>query len=90
MSWKITPKGAVQKNGVHFCDLGTANSFAHLDESTVSKKIQYLQKVYNPQQFKSWFTDDLFRSLMRIRGMESNSPSHLAEAFYSRKNLLSF
>ena len=70
-------------------DLGAPNSFVHLDEATVSKKIQYLQQVYNSQQSKSWFADDLFRSLMRIRGMESNSPSHLAEAFYSRKSLVS-
>ena len=43
------------------------------------------QQAYNSQQSKSWFTDDLFRSMMRIRGMESNSPSSFAEAFYSRK-----
>jgi hypothetical protein len=34
---------------------------------------------------RHWFTDDLFRSLLRIRGMESNSPSGFAEAFYVRK-----
>jgi LmbE family N-acetylglucosaminyl deacetylase len=69
-------------------DLGVPNSFVHLQQTTVDKKIQYLQQAYNSQQSKSWFTDDLFRSMMRIRGMESNSPSMLAEAFYSRKCVL--
>ena len=70
-------------------DLGAPNSFFHLDEETCEAKIKYLQQAYNSQQDKAWFTDDLFRSLMRIRGMESNSPTRLAEAFYSRKYIIS-
>ncbi len=71
-------------------DLGRPNSFVHLDEITATKKIEYLQQTYNSQQIKSWFTDDLFWSLMRIRGMESNSSSRIAEAFYSRKSVIEF
>jgi LmbE family N-acetylglucosaminyl deacetylase len=66
-------------------DMGTPNTFIHLNDDVGKKKIAYLQQAYNSQQTKAWFTDDLFRSLMRIRGMESNSPSNIAEAFYSRK-----
>lgn len=69
-------------------DLGAPNSYVNLDEITGSKKIKYLQHAYNSQKTKAWFTDDVFWSLMRIRGMESNSPSRIAEAFYSRKNVL--
>ncbi len=69
-------------------DIGVPNTFVHLDEATGLKKIKYLQQVYNSQRTKAWFTDDLFWSLMRIRGMESNSPSRIAEAFYSRKSVL--
>ena len=69
-------------------DFGNPNSFVHLDETIGTKKIQYLQQAYNSQQTKAWFTDDLFWSIMRIRGMESNSPSRIAEAFYSRKIVL--
>ena len=69
-------------------DIGTPNTFVHLDEATGLKKIKYLQQIYNSQKTKAWFTDDLFWSLMRIRGMESNSPSLIAEAFYSRKSIL--
>ena len=32
-----------------------------------------------------WFTEDLFRALLRLRGMESNAPTGEAEAFYCRK-----
>ena len=70
-------------------DVGTPSSFVHLDKETALKKIEYLQQAYNSQQTKAWFTDDLFWSMMRIRGMESNSPSSVAEAFYSRKSVLS-
>lgn len=71
-------------------DIGAPNTFVHLDEATGLKKIKYLQQVYNSQKTKAWFTDDLFWSLMRMRGMESNSSSRIAEAFYSRKNVLNF
>lgn len=69
-------------------DIGTPNTFIHLDEATGLTKIKYLQQIYNSQKTKAWFTDDLFWSIMRIRGMESNSPSLIAEAFYSRKSVL--
>ena len=66
-------------------DLGRPNVFYAIDAETAQRKIDLLQKVYNSQQQKRWFTDDLFHGLMRIRGMEANSPSNLAEAFYARK-----
>jgi len=69
-------------------DMGIPNSFVHLDQDIARKKITLLQQVYNSQQEKAWFTDDLFWSLMRIRGMESNSPSTVAEAFHTRKTVL--
>jgi hypothetical protein len=40
---------------------------------------------YRTQAGKAWFTADLFRALPRLRGMECNSASGFAEAFYSRK-----
>jgi LmbE family N-acetylglucosaminyl deacetylase len=66
-------------------DLGTPNAFVDVDEATARRKIALLQEIYNSQKTKRWFTDDLFWSLLRIRGMESNSPSRLAEGFYTRK-----
>lgn len=66
-------------------DLGSPNTFIEIEETVAQEKIATLQSVYNSQKDKRWFTDDLFHSLLRLRGMECNSPSQLAEAFYSRK-----
>lgn len=66
-------------------DLGVPNAFVAISEPTARKKIEILQSVYNSQNAKHWFTDDLFWSLLRLRGMEANAPSRLAEAFHSRK-----
>lgn len=69
-------------------DLGAPNVFVHLDEPTVNRKIELLLAHFGSQSERGWFTDDLFRALLRLRGMESNSPSGQAEAFYSRKLVL--
>jgi LmbE family N-acetylglucosaminyl deacetylase len=66
-------------------DLGSPNAFVHIAPSVAEKKIATLSAVYNSQNDKRWFTDDLFHSMMRLRGMESNSPTQLAEGFYTRK-----
>lgn len=66
-------------------DMGQPNTFIELSQDIAQKKIDFLQQVYNTQKQKRWFTNDLFHSIMRIRGMECNSESQLAEAFYTRK-----
>jgi hypothetical protein len=40
---------------------------------------------YGTQRDKRWFSEDTFRGLMRLRGMEAGSASGYAEAFYGRK-----
>ena len=71
-------------------DMGQPNTFIPLTREQGLQKIRLLQEVYNTQQTKNWFTDDLFWSLMRLRGMECNAPSTIAEGFYSRKLTLDF
>jgi LmbE family N-acetylglucosaminyl deacetylase len=66
-------------------DLGSPNTFVHLDGVTAERKISHILEHFPSQGARRWFTADLFRALLRIRGMESNSPSGLAEAFYGRK-----
>ena len=66
-------------------DLGAPNFFVHLDDATCDRKISTLMTHFASQLDHRWFTEDLFRSLLRLRGMESNSPSGKAEAFYSHK-----
>jgi LmbE family N-acetylglucosaminyl deacetylase len=66
-------------------DLGQPNVFVRLDEETVHEKVQHLLEHFPSQGSRRWFREDLFRSLMRLRGMECNAPSGYAEAFYCRK-----
>ena len=70
-------------------DLGHPNFFVPLEEHVCAKKITTIQKCFRSQKQKHWFDDLTFMSIMRLRGVESRSPTRYAEAFYSRKSLLS-
>jgi LmbE family N-acetylglucosaminyl deacetylase len=66
-------------------DLGSPNVFVPLEADLVDRKIQLLLDSFGSQRSRHWFTDDVFRSLMRLRGMEANSPTGYAEGFRCRK-----
>jgi LmbE family N-acetylglucosaminyl deacetylase len=66
-------------------DLGRPSVFMPLEKEVCERKVRYLMQAFQSQQTKRWFQPDTFFSLMRLRGMECNSPSGYAEAFYSRK-----
>jgi LmbE family N-acetylglucosaminyl deacetylase len=69
-------------------DLGQPNVFMPLSRETCQRKIRYIMDAFESQRRKRWFQEDTFFSLMRLRGMECNSPSGHAEAFYCRKLVL--
>ena len=69
-------------------DLGQPNVFVPLEADLYQKKIQGLMDAFQSQRSKRWFEESTFLSLMRLRGMECNSPSGYAEAFYGRKMVL--
>jgi LmbE family N-acetylglucosaminyl deacetylase len=69
-------------------DFGAPNLFVHLDEDLCRRKVRHLLKAFGSQRGRRWFTEDLFRSVLRLRGMESNAPDSYAEAFYCRKLVL--
>jgi len=69
-------------------DMGSPNAFVQLDESTSRRKIETILASFQTQEHRHWFSEDLFLSLLRLRGMECNSPSGYAEAFYCRKMVL--
>ena len=69
-------------------DIGSPNLFVHLSEELCRRKITNLFEHFKSQSNKAWFTEDTFLSMLRIRGMESNSPSKYAEAFYCRKMIV--
>jgi LmbE family N-acetylglucosaminyl deacetylase len=69
-------------------DLGSPNLFFGLDEAICKKKIHNIMVSFRSQSGKQWFTEDTFRALLRIRGVESNAEGRYAEGFYCRKALL--
>lgn len=69
-------------------DLGRPNVFVHLDEETSRLKVESILAVFESQRSKPWFTEDVLVAMLRLRGMESRSPSGFAEAFYCRKLVL--
>jgi LmbE family N-acetylglucosaminyl deacetylase len=66
-------------------DLGRPNTYVPLAEETVRHKLQLLMDGFGSQRDKTWFSEDAFLGLMRLRGIEACAPSGYAEAFYGRK-----
>jgi LmbE family N-acetylglucosaminyl deacetylase len=69
-------------------DMGAPNFFVALDEALCRRKIDHLMTHFASQASRRWFKDDLFSGLLRLRGMECNSATSYAEAFYCRKAML--
>ena len=66
-------------------DLGQPSVFVPLEAEVYQTKVRYIMDTFQSQRTKRWFEEDMFLSLMRLRGMECNAPSGYAEAFYCRK-----
>jgi LmbE family N-acetylglucosaminyl deacetylase len=66
-------------------DLGRPNTYVPLDEEIVQRKVALLMDVFGSQRDKSWFSEDTFLGLMRLRGIEACASNGYAEAFYGRK-----
>ncbi|MCA9192840.1 MAG: PIG-L family deacetylase [Planctomycetales bacterium] len=71
-------------------DLGHPNCYVSIPAKIGERKIDLLLEHFASQGNKSWFNRDTFRALMHIRGLESKSPSGLAEGFICRKALVQF
>jgi LmbE family N-acetylglucosaminyl deacetylase len=69
-------------------DMSAPNAFVPIEEHLHRRKIDHLMSHFGTQRSKRWFQEDLFSSLLRLRGMECNSPSSYAEAFFCRKAVL--
>jgi LmbE family N-acetylglucosaminyl deacetylase len=69
-------------------DLTPTNVYVPVSEAAVQRKVELLLDNFPSQRDRHWFTDDLFRALLRLRGMEANSASGYAEAFHCRKLVL--
>lgn len=69
-------------------DISRPNCYVPLEVALCEQKIEHLFAAFESQRSKKWFSRETFRGLMRLRGMESNSPSGYAEAFHARKMIL--
>jgi LmbE family N-acetylglucosaminyl deacetylase len=69
-------------------DMSAPNAFVPLSEQLSQRKVDHLMTHFDSQLEKRWFGEDLFTSLLRLRGMECNSPTSHAEAFFCRKAVL--
>src|SRR5271165_1432409 len=69
-------------------DMGRPNVFIPLELPAYQGKVQRIVEAFKSQSNKRWFEESTFLSLMRLRGMECNSPSGHAEAFYCSKLVL--
>jgi LmbE family N-acetylglucosaminyl deacetylase len=66
-------------------DLGAPNVFVPLSEEICRRKVDTVLECFASQQHRQWFSRDTFYAMLRIRGIEANSPTRHAEAFYGKK-----
>lgn len=69
-------------------DLGRPNFYSPIPAELCDRKVALLMECFGTQRSRQWFTEDTFRAMLRIRGVECNSPSKFAEAFHVRKLVL--
>jgi len=69
-------------------DLGAPNVFVPLEERICASKIRNIMHSFRSQREKQWFDEQTFMAVLRLRGMEANSQTRFAEAFYCRKVVL--
>lgn len=68
--------------------LRSPNCFISASQAFADKKIATLMECFVSETVKPWFSPETFKAMLRIRGIECNSTSGLAEAFYCRKFLV--
>jgi len=69
-------------------DLGRPNFYVGLSAEVIERKIALLNHHFLSQRSRTWFDDETFRGLARLRGVESGVPGRYAEAFVVRKAVL--
>lgn len=69
-------------------DMGAPNAYVHLSKDVAERKVRLICEEFKSQKSKQWFSEDTFLALLRLRGIESNSPGKYAEAFYCHKLVL--
>ena len=66
-------------------DLGNPNFFVPLARAQLQRKIDTISHHFVSQRGRSWFVNETFVAMARLRGIGCNAPEGVAEAFYVRK-----
>lgn len=69
-------------------DLAAPNFFVELADDICRRKARFLLDNFKSQTHKHWFSEETFRALLRVRGVECRAETGYAEAFYCRKLVL--
>ena len=67
-------------------DLGRPNVYVPLTAAQARRKVAGLMAIFATQRSKRWFSEETFRALLRLRGIECGV--EWAEAFHGRKLLI--
>jgi LmbE family N-acetylglucosaminyl deacetylase len=66
-------------------DLGRPTVYSVLRPEVVDRKVELLMTHFGTQRSRTWFEPEVFRALLRLRGVECVADSGYAEAFHPRK-----
>jgi len=66
-------------------DLTTPNLYVPLDPVILDRKVSLIETCFPSQASRTWFGEETFRGLARIRGLEAGGDVRYAEAFHARK-----
>jgi LmbE family N-acetylglucosaminyl deacetylase len=69
-------------------DLGRPAIYVHVSADVAAQKVGHLMNEFPSQRLKPWYTEETFRAVLRLRGIECRAPDGYAEAFYCRKLVL--
>jgi LmbE family N-acetylglucosaminyl deacetylase len=69
-------------------DLGRPTTYVPFSREVADRKVSLLLEVFRSQRSRHWFDAEVFRGLMRIRGLECASASGYAEAFHAPKTVI--
>ena len=66
-------------------DLGQPQCYVPIGDEDRNFKVRALMDQFPSQHRRTWFNAETFNALMRLRGIEAQSETGYAEAFYARK-----
>jgi LmbE family N-acetylglucosaminyl deacetylase len=69
-------------------DLGNPVVFMPLSRDQVRQKVEIISRYFPSQTARSWFSDETFLAMARLRGVGCRAPDGVAEAFYAKKIVL--